>query len=87
MVLFRKSANPKYIITDFRNEPQDPKYENEFGIITTDYYCPVNTGKKEKLNNRIWWEFKSAIYVKIPSIVIDLENNMKMPIESEEDNW
>ena len=55
--------------------------------ITTDYYCPYKTEGNQKWSNRVWWDLKSTIYGKIPSVISNLYNEMKIPIESEEDNW
>lgn len=85
--LFFRDGRYKYVITDFSNEPYYPKYKNMFGTISTDYYCPYKTDGNQKWSNRVWWELKSTIYDRIPSAISNLDSEMRIPIESEEDNW
>jgi hypothetical protein len=84
--LFVKDGRYKYVITEFVNKPKGAK-QGIFGVITTDYYCPVKTGGSKKWNDKTWWNMKSDIYKNIPPLIADLIIKMEVPIESEDESW
>src|SRR5690606_4214959 len=90
LFIYVRDGRYKYEITDFVHEPDagNSFYDGNSSLLTVSETYPFETKKMEtKWKNNVWKDLKEQTENKMNVLIEVLENKMKTPIETENDDW